>query len=285
MILVAGATGNVGGALVAQLAAEGTPVRALTRRPLPDSDDAWPDTVEVAVGDLNDAGSLLSALEGVRGLFLLSGYEGTADVLAAGRDASLERVVLLGSGAVTDADLEAPEPSTNAIVAYNVEAERAVRASGLGWTVLRPSGFHSNALRWLPQLAEGDVVRGPWADVPIASIDPRDIAAVAAQALTADSHQGRALRLTGPQALTPAERVAILADVLDRPLRFEAQSDEAARAEMLEDAPAEYVDAFFRFFSNGETDETTVHPTVQQVTGRAARPFSQWAAEHATAFR
>ncbi len=116
-------------------------------------------------------------------------------------------------------------------------------------------------------------MRGPWADVPIASIDPRDIAAVAAQVLTADGHRGRALRLTGPQALTPAERVAILADILDRPLRFEAQGDETARAEMLEDAPAEYVDAFFRFFSNGETDQTTVrsHGADRSLARRRAR--------------
>lgn len=284
MILVAGATGNVGGALVNALVAQGASVRAVTRRP-PDGDSPWPAGVEVAVGDLNDPASLADALVGVRGLFLLSGYDRTAELLSRGRAAGLERVVLLGSGAVSDADLEAPEPNTNVIVAYNVETELTVRASGLEWTVLRPTGFQSNALRWLPQLQAGDLVRGPWADVAIAAIDPADIAAVAATALTRGGYDGRALRLSGPEALTPAERVPILADALQRPLRFEAQDDATARAEMLQTTPPEYVDAFFRLFSQGETDETTVHPTVEQVIGRPPQSFARWVAQNVTAFR
>lgn len=127
-------------------------------------------------------------------------------------------------------------------------------------------------------------VRGPWADVPIASIDPADIGAVAAAALTADGHDGRALRLTGPERLLPAERVEILGAALGRSLRFEAQSDEQARAEMLEAMPPGIVDAFFRFFSQGETDESIITPTVREVTGRPARSFHDWATWHAAAF-
>lgn len=140
--------------------------------------------------------------------------------------------MLLGSGAVTDVDPAAPQQSTNAIVAYNVNAEQTVRGSGLAWTVLRPGGFHSNALRWLPQLASGDVIRGPWPDLPIASIDPADIAAVAAVALTDGGWDARALRLTGPEALIPAQRVALLGQALGRSLRFEGQDDDEARAEI-----------------------------------------------------
>lgn len=73
--------------------------------------------------------------------------------------------------------------------------------------------------------------------------------------------------------------------MLGRPLRFVAQDDEPARAEMLADGvPSAYVDAFFRLFSNGETDETTVQPTVEEITGRAARSFAQWARDHAQEF-
>lgn len=284
MILVAGASGNVGGALVRALAAQGAPVRALTRRQ-PDASRPWPPGVEAAVGDLDDAASLTNALGGVRGLFLLSGYAGTPELLAAGNEAGLERVVLLSSGAVTDADLHAGEPSTNIIIAYNVETELTLRASGLAWTVLRPTGFQSNALRWLPQLAVGDVVRGPWAEIPIAAIDPADIAAVAAVALTGGDHDGQALHVTGPEAHTPGQRVAILGEVLNRPLRFEGQDDATARAEMLRTTPPEYVDAFFRLFSGGETDETTVRPTVEQVLGRPPRSFEAWVRQHAAAFR
>lgn len=287
MNLVSGATGNVGREVVAALAAAGASVRALTRRPI-EGDSPWPEGVEVAVGDLNDPASLSGALAGVRGLFLLSGYDDVAGLLEAGREAGLERVVLLSSGAVDDADVAAVAApgydKSNVVVRWNAEAEQALLRSGLAWTVLRPNGFHANALRWLPQLQTGDIVGGPWAEVPIASIDPADIGAVAAVALTADGHGGRAHRLTGPQRLLPAERVEILGAALGRSLRFEAQSDERARAEMLEAMPPGIVDAFFRFFSEGETDESIITPTVQEVTGRPPRSFAQWATAHATAF-
>lgn len=287
MNLVAGATGNVGGEVVRALAAAGAPVRALTRAPL-EGPSRWPESVEVAVGDLNDPASLAGALDGARGLFLLSGYDDVAGLLARGRAAGLERVVLLSSGAVDDADVDAVVAAgydeTNVVVRWNAESEQALRRSGLAWTALRPNGFHANALRWLPQLRAGDVIRGPWADVPIASIDPADIGAVAATALTGGAQDGRALRLTGPERLVPAQRVAILGDALDRPLRFEAQTDAEARAEMLEAMPPGVVDAFFRFFSDGETDESIITPTVEEVAGKPPRTFAQWASAHAAEF-
>jgi len=287
MNLVTGASGNVGREVVRALAAAGAPVRALTRRP-PPGEGAWPEPVEVAIGDLNDPGTLTQALAGVRGLFLLSGYDDVSGLLAAGRAAGLERVVLLSSGALDDADVDAVGrpgyDETNVVVRWNAETEHALRASGAAWTVLRPNGFHSNALRWLAQLQAGDVVRGPWPDVPIASIDPADVGAVAAGALTTEGHAGRVHRLTGPERLRPAERVRILGEVLGRPLRFEAQSDEEARAEMLEAIPPGIVDAFFRFFSAGETDESIITPAVEEVTGRPPRSFERWARAHAAEF-
>jgi hypothetical protein len=76
-----------------------------------------------------------------------------------------------------------------------------------------------------------------------------------------------------------------LARVLDRDLRFEAQSDDEARAEMSAAMPEAYVDAFLRFFVDGTVDETTVHPTVREITGREPHTFEQWATAHADAFR
>jgi uncharacterized protein YbjT (DUF2867 family) len=143
----------------------------------------------------------------------------------------------------------------------------------------------TNTFQWLPQLRLGDVIRAPFADVSVATIDPDDIGAVGALALTSDAYTGRALRLSGPESLSPADRVAILAQVLRRELRFEAQSNEEARAEMDATMPAEYVDAFFRFFVDGDLDESAVLPTVQEVTGRPPRSFEAWARAHADAFR
>jgi uncharacterized protein YbjT (DUF2867 family) len=160
-----------------------------------------------------------------------------------------------------------------------------VRASGLAWTFLQPDSFMSNTLAWAEQLQAGDVVRAPFANVRVATIDPLDIAAVAAVALTADGHAGRSYRLSGPESLLPADRVAILAGVLGRDLRFAPQPDDDARAEMSASMPAEYVDAFFRFFVDGTLDESEVLPTVEDVTGRPPRTFARWAEAHADAFR
>jgi uncharacterized protein YbjT (DUF2867 family) len=275
-LLVTGASGNIGGELVQALTAAGEQVRALTHG---DPPATLPHGVEVAVGDLNQPDSLASALEGVSGVFLLSGYADMPALFSTVDDAGVDRVVLLSSGAVVGGDI------SNAVVRYNVDSETALRNSGVPGTILRPSGFHSNALRWIPQLHGGNVVREPFASVPIAAIDPLDIAAVAALALTQPNHQGASYRLTGPEAILPADRVRILAQVLDRDIRLEPLSDEQARVEMSRDTPSEYVDAFFSFFADGTYDDSLVQPTVQQLLGRPPRSFEQWARAHANAFR
>jgi uncharacterized protein YbjT (DUF2867 family) len=199
--------------------------------------------------------------------------------LAEARRAGVERVVLLSGSSVVGGDM------SNAISRYMILSETAVKESGVPWTFLRPSGFMSNTLQWVPQLQAGDVVRAPWADVRVASIDPYDIAAVAMQALLSAGHEGRAYRITGPESLLPADRVQILSKILDRDLRFEGQSDDEARAEMSAAMPAEYVDAFFSFYSDGTLDESPVLPAVREITGRPPRTFEQWATAHAAAFR
>jgi uncharacterized protein YbjT (DUF2867 family) len=169
------------------------------------------------------------------------------------------------------------------VARYHILSERAVRESGLGWTFLRPNSFMSNTLRWAPQLRAGDSVRLPFPDVAVAPIDPDDLGAVAAAALTSDAYESEALRLSGPESLRPAEQVAVVADVLGRDLRFEALSNEEARAEMSEGMPGEYVDAFMSFFADGTLDESEVLPTVEQVTGRAPGSYERWVRANAAA--
>jgi uncharacterized protein YbjT (DUF2867 family) len=274
MFLITGATGNVGAELVSALAGAGAPVRALVRRP----DAALPEGAEAAVGDLNDPAGFATALEGVEGVFLMSGYDDMPGLLTRARDAGVRRIVLLSGGSAALADLD------NAVSRYMTLSERAVRASGLDWTFLRPRAFMSNALRWLPQLRAGDTVRAQFPDVAAACVDPADIAAVAAHAL-AGGHEGRIHDLTGPVAVRPAEQVAVLAEVLGRDLRFVGLSNDETRAQLAADMPGEYVDAFWNFYVEGTLDEATVHPAVPEVTGRPARTFAQWAAAHADAFR
>jgi uncharacterized protein YbjT (DUF2867 family) len=276
MFLVTGATGNVGAEVVRALTAADQSVRALVRS---GRSAGLPPDVEAVAGDLNRPESLAEALAGVRGVFLLPGYEDMAGVLAAVRGAGVERVVLLSGSSAASGD------TTNAVSAYMIRSEDAVRESGVPFTILRPFGFMSNALRWRDQLRAGDVVREPFANVAVAMVDPYDLAAVAAAALLSDGHEGRIYVVSGPEALRPADRLGILGAALGRELRLEALSDDEARAQMSAQMPSEYVDAFFDFYVEGSLDESQVQPTVREVLGREPRTFEQWAAANADAFR
>ncbi len=277
MILVTGATGNVGREVGAALAARGAPARAVVRDPTR-ARAIFTAEVEVVQGDLELPESLTPALAGAHSVFLLGGWSDMPEILRRMRRAGVEHVVLLSSRSVIGGKPD------NAIARMWLDSEAAVRESGIAWTMLRPSGFHSNALRWLAQLREGDVVRAPWPQVASAAIDPADIGAVAAAALTEPGHDGVAHTLSGPQALTPGVQVATLSSVLGRPLQYEPLSDEQARGEMAATWPAAFVDAFFRFNSDGEFDDSPVVDTVSRITGRPPRTFEQWARVHAGEF-
>jgi uncharacterized protein YbjT (DUF2867 family) len=276
MFFVTGATGNAGGAAARALLGDGQGVRALARE---GHESELPAGVEAVVGDLNRPATFARALAGVRGIILLSGYERMDELLAEARGAGVERIVLLFSSAAPGGDL------TNAVARYHILSEQAVRESGVRWTFLQPNSLMSNTLRWLPQLREGDVIRDAFGDVAVAMIDPADLAAVAVRGLASAELDGRSLRLSGPEAIYPADRVRVLGAALGRELRFEAWSNEQAREEMSASMPAEYVDAFFSFFVDGTIDETTVLPTVQEVLGREPRSFELWVAANVDSFR
>jgi uncharacterized protein YbjT (DUF2867 family) len=263
VILVAGATGNVGRELVRELAERGAPARGLSRNG------------EVR-GDLNDPPSLRPALAEVSAMFMLSGYP--PEIFTEARDAGVRRVVLMSGGSAETGD------RSNAVARYMIDTEEALRSSGLAWTILRPRTFMTNALQWADQVRAG-VVRAPWPAVAVATVDPADIAAVAAVALTEQGHEGREYPVTGPEALRPADRVRLLAEAVGREVRYEPQPDEEARAEMSAQMPEEYVNAFFSFFSDGELDESEIFPTVAEVTGREPRTFADWARRNADRFR
>lgn len=118
----------------------------------------------------------------------------------------------------------------------------------------------------------------------IASIDPADVAAVAARALAREDPAGASHLLTGPEAMLPADQLRVLASMLGRDLRL-GQSDDDARAELAAAWPPAFVDAFFRFFADGEFDDSIVRPTVHELLGRPPRTFEQWSAAHLEAFR
>ncbi|TCC57487.1 nucleoside-diphosphate sugar epimerase [Kribbella pittospori] len=270
-VLVTGASGNAGGAVVQSLASKGIAGWALIR-----SDTPLPSGIEPVYGDLNKPDSFV--LDGVTGIFLLSGYDRVEELLANAVRAGVRKVVLLSSSSLAGSD------TSNAIAGYHQAAEEAVKASGLEWTFLRPNSFMSNTLRWLDQIRAGDVVRVQFPDVPIATIHPRDIGDVAVRAFTADDQVGAILRLTGPVALTPPQQVAVLAEAIGRGLTAYPMSRAETHDELQASMPAPYAEAIEGFFGDGTIDETTVNDTVQTVTGRAPRTLQDWVRENAGLF-
>lgn len=277
MILVTGATGNVGRQLVLQLLAAGRATRALSRAP---EQAQLPSAVDVFGGDLVSPASAAAAFAGVEAVFLFAVPRATAPIVELARGAGVRRIVLLSSGAVGDGVGQQADP----IAAYHAEAEQVVRASGLAWCILRPSSFAANALQWAGQIRAAGVVQAPFGEATAAPIHEGDIAAVAVAALTQERYLGQTLALTGPQSLTTREQVHILGEGIGRPLRFEELPPEVARAEMQTHVPASIVDALMTIWAESVGRPALVLPTVTEVTGRPARTFEAWAREHRADF-
>ncbi|ANZ37284.1 NmrA family transcriptional regulator [Lentzea guizhouensis] len=279
MIVVTGATGNVGRPLTKALALAGEQVTAVSRHAA-----EVPDGVRHVVADLADPASLTPALAGAKALFLLLSGDlhavgaSPADVVEAAAAAGVGRIVLLSSlGVVT-------RPFGTTRVELR-KLEDAVREAGPGWAVLRPGGFASNALWWAESVRTQRLVAAPFGDVGVPVLDPADIAEVAAACLTDDRHLGGVYELTGPEVITPREQTAAIAEALGEPVRFHELTRAEAKAGMTQMMPAELADDTLDILGNPTEAEQRVSPDVQTVLGRAPRPFSSWAARNAAAFR
>ncbi|MFF4701707.1 NAD(P)H-binding protein [Streptomyces sp. NPDC001288] len=276
MIAVTGATGNVGRALVGRLVAAGQPVRALTRAP---ERAGLPDGAEVVRFRPDGLDALF---DGVDKLFLyVQGAGGRMpELLAAARAAGVRQAVLLSSGIIQDGADE-----THPIHAMHAGAERQIRDSGLAWTFLRPNAFAANALQWAPQIRSGDTVRGVFADMLTAPVHEDDIAAVAERALLDDGHEGAVHRLTGPAATTNTDQIAAIGRAVGRDLAFVEVGPEEAGPLLFPRTPPDVVRGLLKTFADTVGVAPEITATVEEVTGRPARAFPQWAADHAADFR
>ncbi|MFI8485212.1 SDR family oxidoreductase [Streptomyces rubrogriseus] len=279
MIVVTGATGNIGRPLTRALAEAGEQVTAVSRHPA-----AVPDGVRHQVADLAEPAGLRPALTGAKSLFLLLSGDlhalgaNPADIVAEAVESGVRRIVLLSTlGVVT-------RPFGATRIAMR-ELEDTVRESGVEWALLRPGGFASNALWWAGSVRERRVVAAPFGDVGVPVIDPADIAAVAAACLLEDRYTGEAYELTGPEVITPRGQTEALATALGSPVAFHELTREEARAAMARSMPAELADDTLDIVGNPSPAEQRVSPDVERVLGRAPRPFADWAARNVTAFR
>ncbi|MEU8056395.1 SDR family oxidoreductase [Microbispora bryophytorum] len=282
MLLVTGATGRIGRALVRELDARNAEFRILVRDPARAAD--LPASAERVLADLDDPSTLTPAFHGIDRLFLLTpgiGVDQAVNAVTAARDSGVRHIVLLSSiWAFGD-----PVP---AMGRWHHEREQLLRASGIPATILRPGGFMINALEWGPSIREEGVVLdaiGPGRSAPI---DPADIAAVAALVLTESGHEGQTYTLTGDETLTIAEQVQIIAATIGRRIevRTAATPEEIVRSRYPNGAPKPLADAVLEAAALMRADTTGVRTdTVRHLLGRRPRTFSDWCVRNAHALR
>ncbi|AZM49329.1 NAD(P)-dependent oxidoreductase [Streptomyces sp. WAC 06738] len=263
MILVTGATGTIGSHVVRLLTERGVPFRAMSRRELPGGVRA----------DFDDPASLARAVADVDAVFLVTVPPvPTADhdvaLVTAARAAGVRKIVKLsaiGSGERFDGAT---------VGAWHLAGEKAIEASGLAWTMLRPPSFASNFLWYRTAIQAGEPVPNLTGDSRQAVVDPGDVAAVAVAALTGDAHDGQRYDVTGPELLTFADQAAILERVLERPVG-------TIDAHVSDGLPAEVVTGIGWARAGGAAYATDHVP---RILGRPARTFEQWARDHREAF-
>jgi uncharacterized protein YbjT (DUF2867 family) len=281
MLLVTGATGNIGRALVSELDAQGADLRILVRDPVRAA--ALPVRAERVVGDLDEPATLAPAFAGVDAVFLLTqgiGTERAAHAVAAARQAGVRHIVHLSSAHV----LYDPIP---AMGHWHHAREELIRACGIPATFLRPGGFMTNALDWVGTIREGGYVFDPIGPGRYAPVDPADIAAVAALVLTEGGRPGEPYALTGGETFTITEQVRILSDAIGRNLevRTAATAAQAVRSRFPNGAPAALAAAVTEGFTLMRADTVGYRTnTVERLLGRAPRTFADWCARNADAF-
>ncbi len=278
--LITGATGDVGSKVVNHLLQRGNRPRVFVRS-AQKAQALFGQRVDIFVGDLAQPASLRPALEGVDELFLVnSGPQiPVHDELAAkaAKAAGVRHLVKLSSMDVQHG---------LAIGAWHELGEAAIRACGISFTFVQPTGFMSNLLAWARSIKTERIVRASTGEGKRAFIHSEDIAAVATAALTTCEYDGESLPVTGPEALTFAEATAVIASAIGKGLTFQPISDDEARQRYSaisgSVAETEAHVSLWRAIREGRLAGVT--DNVQRVLGRKPIPLNQWAKENAAAF-
>lgn len=283
MILVTGATGNVGSAVVAELVAKGVDVRALVH------DEAKVNGlreagVEVFIGDLAEPETLDGAFDGVDKVFLITPVSPDAAELArnaidAAKRGGSPHIVRLSA-------LKSAHDSPTRIGRLHAETEDDIRASGLPYTFVKPHFFMQNTIMAAPTVQTDGNVYMAFKDGKLGMVDIRDVAGVAVEALTSDGHEGKEYTPTGPASISFHEVAERLADAVGKEVNYVDVPPEGARQALLDMGLPEwladgYTD-YFRAYSEGWGDFTT--DDVQKVTGQTARSYQTFASDFAQLF-
>jgi uncharacterized protein YbjT (DUF2867 family) len=280
-ILVTGATGNTGRSLVEALVRLGAPVRAMVRDQA--SRAKLPDGVQVAVADFEDPASLAAALDGAGRAYLVTPSSEQAEAQQQ-RFADLAAAVGVRHLVVLS-QLAAAEDSPVRFLRYHAAVERHVRDLGIGYTFLRPNLFFQGLLALAKPIAAEGRFFAPIGDTPVSAVDVRDIADVAAAALTQAGHEGATYTLTGPAAVTHAEMATALGAALGREITFIDVPPEAFADSLHGILPPWQVEGLLEDYAHYRRGEAAMVSTaVAEVTGHPAMDFAQFARDYAPAF-
>ena len=268
-VLITGPSGTVGGPLTALLQSRGVTIRTLSARG----------------AELPDPQSLAAALDGVQALYLSCPnapgqleYETT--VIDAAARAGVGRIVKLSARG-------AERGSPVAFWDWHARIEEHLAVSGVPSTVLQPSYFMTNLLAGAEQIRQAGMLFAPAGSAVISMIDPRDVAAAAATALTADGHLGHTYLLTGPAAIGYQQVADELSAATGRQIGYLDVPPPAAQAAMVESGVPEFaaqqIVAVFAALRRG--DQGTCTEDLRMLTGRPGRALAAFAADNAGAFR
>jgi uncharacterized protein YbjT (DUF2867 family) len=285
MILITGGTGTSGREIVEAVARTGRALRVMARNTA--KADAFKALgAEVVQGDFADAASLARAMAGVDHLLLNSGpTEDLAtlqtNAIEAARRAGVRHVVKFS---VFGADL--PQASGVRFMRQHVEVERALKAGGLAWTMLRPTFFMQNLLGSAGTIKSAGAIYMPAGDGRAPYVDTRDIADVAAVCLTQAGHEGQAYELTGPEDLSFHDMARAIGEAVGREVKYVPVSQDQARQSLLASGiPAWQVEGMLELMrATREGWMAGVTGEVKRLTGRAARTFQAFARENADTF-
>jgi uncharacterized protein YbjT (DUF2867 family) len=283
-ILITGATGSVGTELVKQLSAKGVSFRALVRS----MDKAGPlasfKNAEIISGDLGNAETVIRALDGIQHAFLLTNSSEQAEALQtnfvqmAGK-AGVQQIVKLSQFA-------ANHNSPVRFLRYHAAVEQQIVQSGMAYTFLRPNLYMQGFLGFRELIAKQGKFFATAGDAKISAVDIRDIAAVAVEALTNTRHVNKIYTLTGPESLTHQQMAEAFTQALGRTVQYiNVSADQMYPALIQAGFPAWQAAGLiedYDHYARGEAAE--ISSAIQDVTGKPARSFKEFAVDYAPFF-
>jgi (4-alkanoyl-5-oxo-2,5-dihydrofuran-3-yl)methyl phosphate reductase len=282
MILITGATGNIGSELVKQLLLKKIPVRVISRdeKKVSHLDPG----VERVIGDRHDRSVVRKATQGADKVLMLAvlfdkNHEADRLLVEEAKQAGAGQIVMISSASV--------HRKGNEIGRLHREKEELIERSDVPWTFLRPGGFMSNAILWWAETIKSQAkVFNPAGNGKTAPISPYDIAAVAAVALTSSGHEGKAYDLTGAELLSAPDQVGILSKVIGKPIEcVDIPVEVAAERAIASGLPENLVRSLAELWAELRKESPAFQTNeVERLTGQPAQTFETWCREHRAAF-